>query len=46
MIIRILNGGKSIPAFAGIHHPDQVSDLVACLKTRKTHPGPDITQAN
>lgn len=26
-------------------HPDRVSDLVAYLKTRKTQPGPDITQA-
>ena len=34
-----------MPTFAGVLHPDQVSDLVAYLKTRKVHPAPDITQA-
>lgn len=44
MIIRILNGEKNMPAFATILHPDQVSDLVAYLKIRKTRPEPDISQ--
>ncbi|MGH9511835.1 MAG: cytochrome b N-terminal domain-containing protein [Terriglobales bacterium] len=44
MILRILNGGHNMPAFAGILHPDQVTALVAYLKTRKLHPGPDLTQ--
>ncbi len=45
MVIRILNGGRNMPAFGGILHPDEVSDLVAYLKTRKLRPGPDIFQA-
>jgi ubiquinol-cytochrome c reductase cytochrome b subunit len=44
MVVRILNGGKNMPAFAGILHPDQVSDLVAYLQTRKLHEGPYMTQ--
>jgi ubiquinol-cytochrome c reductase cytochrome b subunit len=44
MIIRIMNGGKNMPAFAGILQSDQVTDLVAYLETRKTHQGPAITQ--
>ena len=44
MVIRILNGGKNMPSFAGILHPDQVSSLVAYLQTRKLHQGPDLTQ--
>lgn len=45
MVIRILNGGRNMPAFGGILHPDQVSDLVAYLETRRLHPGPDLSQA-
>jgi ubiquinol-cytochrome c reductase cytochrome b subunit len=45
MIIRILNGGKNMPAFGGILHPDEVAQLVAYLQTRRTHPGPYLTQA-
>ncbi len=45
MIIRILNGGKNMPAFGGILHPDEVAQLVAYLQTRRTHPGPEVTQA-
>ncbi len=45
MIIRILNGGHNMPAFGGILHPNQVTDLVAYLQTRRLHPGPDLTQA-
>ncbi len=44
MVIRILNGGKNMPSFGGILHPDQVSSLVAYLQTRKTVPVPDLTQ--
>ncbi len=44
MIVRILNGGRNMPAYAGILHPDQVTDLVEYLKTRKQHAGPDVTQ--
>jgi ubiquinol-cytochrome c reductase cytochrome b subunit len=45
MIIRILNGGHNMPAFASILHPDQVQDLVEYLKTRKLHAGADVTQS-
>jgi ubiquinol-cytochrome c reductase cytochrome b subunit len=45
MIVRILNGGRNMPAYAGILHPDQVTDLVQYLETRKHRPGPDLTQA-
>jgi mono/diheme cytochrome c family protein len=34
-----------MPAFGGILHPDEVTDLVAYLKTRKLRSGPDLTQA-
>jgi ubiquinol-cytochrome c reductase cytochrome b subunit len=44
MIVRILNGGRNMPAYAGILHPDQVTDLVQYLETRKYRPGPDLTQ--
>jgi mono/diheme cytochrome c family protein len=36
MIIRVLNGGHNMPAFGSILHPDQVTAIVAYLKTRKT----------
>ncbi|MGH9504125.1 MAG: cytochrome b N-terminal domain-containing protein [Terriglobales bacterium] len=45
MIVRILNGGRNMPAFASILHPDQVQDLVEYLKTRKLGPGADLTQS-
>ena len=45
MIIRILNGGHNMPAFASILHPDQVQDLVEYLKTRKLNAGADVTQS-
>lgn len=44
MIVRILNGGRNMPAYGSILHPDQVTDLVEYLKTRTTHAGPDLTQ--
>lgn len=44
MIVRILNGGRNMPAYASILHPDQLTDLVEYLKIRTTHAGPDITQ--
>ncbi len=44
MILRIMNGGRNMPAFASILHPDQVTDLVEYLKTRTTRAGPDVTQ--
>ena len=45
MIIRVLNGGHNMPAFASILHPDQVTAIVAYLQTRKTQPGPVLSQA-
>lgn len=45
MVIRILNGGHNMPAFGAILNPDQVSDLVAYLQTRRLHPGPALSQA-
>lgn len=45
MIVRILNGGQNMPAYAGILHPDQVTDLVQYLETRKGRAGPDLTQS-
>ncbi|MGB0009172.1 MAG: cytochrome b N-terminal domain-containing protein [Candidatus Sulfotelmatobacter sp.] len=45
MILRILNGGRNMPAFAGILHPDETAALVEYLKTRKLHSGPDLTQS-
>jgi hypothetical protein len=33
-----------MPAFGGILHPDEVSQFVAYLQTRRMHPGPDVTQ--
>jgi ubiquinol-cytochrome c reductase cytochrome b subunit len=44
MIVRIMNGGRNMPAYAGILHPDQLTDLVEYLKTRTTRAGPDVTQ--
>ncbi|MFZ0321032.1 MAG: cytochrome c, partial [Candidatus Sulfotelmatobacter sp.] len=44
MILRILNGGHNMPAFAGILHPDETTALVEYLKTRKLHSGPDLTE--
>lgn len=44
-IIRIMNGGRNMPAFGGILHPDEVADLVAYLQTRKGDSGPYINQA-
>ena len=35
MVLRILNGGHNMPAFASILDPDQVDALVAFLETRK-----------
>lgn len=45
MIVRILNGGRNMPAYASILHPDQLTDLVEYLKTRTTHAEPDVTQS-
>ncbi len=45
MVIRIMNGGRYMPSFSGILHPDQVADLVAYLQTRRTQAGPYVTQA-
>ncbi len=45
MVIRIMNGGRYMPSFAGILHPDQVQDLVAYLQTRKTRPTPYLHNA-
>jgi ubiquinol-cytochrome c reductase cytochrome b subunit len=36
MTVRILNGGTNMPAFASILTPQQVNDLVAFLKSRRT----------
>jgi ubiquinol-cytochrome c reductase cytochrome b subunit len=44
MVIRVLNGGRNMPAFGAILHRDQVTDLVAYLETRKLRPVPDLTQ--
>lgn len=35
MVVRILNGGKLMPAFAHILEPDELNDLVAFLKSRR-----------
>jgi ubiquinol-cytochrome c reductase cytochrome b subunit len=45
MVIRILNGGHNMPAFGSILHPDQVTDLVDYLKTRRLQAGPNLSQA-
>jgi ubiquinol-cytochrome c reductase cytochrome b subunit len=45
MVVRILNGGHNMPAFAGILHPGEVADLIEYLKTRKLSQGPDLTQS-
>jgi ubiquinol-cytochrome c reductase cytochrome b subunit len=45
MILRILNGGRNMPAFAGILHPDETTALVEYLKTRKLRSGPNLTQS-
>lgn len=42
MVWRILNGGKNMPAFGGILHPDELNDLVAYLDTRRIRPGPFV----
>ncbi len=36
MVIRILNGGHNMPAFAGALKPADVDALVAFLQSRKT----------
>jgi quinol-cytochrome oxidoreductase complex cytochrome b subunit len=35
MVVRILNGGDLMPAFAHILEPDELNDLVAFLKSRR-----------
>jgi mono/diheme cytochrome c family protein len=35
MVIRISNGGRNMPAFAGTLKPEELDALVAFLKTRK-----------
>jgi ubiquinol-cytochrome c reductase cytochrome b subunit len=35
MVVRILNGGKIMPAFAHILAPDELNDLVAFLTSRR-----------
>lgn len=44
MVIQIMNGGKNMPGYASILHPDQVSDIIAYLETRRYRPGPYLTQ--
>jgi ubiquinol-cytochrome c reductase cytochrome b subunit len=45
MVWRILNGGRNMPAFGGILAPDEVTQLVAYLQTRRLRPGPYLNQA-
>jgi ubiquinol-cytochrome c reductase cytochrome b subunit len=35
LVIRVSNGGKNMPAFAGILKPDELETIVAFLQTRK-----------
>jgi ubiquinol-cytochrome c reductase cytochrome b subunit len=35
MVVRILNGGKIMPAFAHLLEPDELNDLVAFLQSRR-----------
>jgi ubiquinol-cytochrome c reductase cytochrome b subunit len=35
MVVRILNGGKIMPAFAHLLEPDELNDLVTFLKSRR-----------
>jgi ubiquinol-cytochrome c reductase cytochrome b subunit len=44
MVWRILNGGRNMPAFGGILGPDEVTQLVAYLQTRRLRPGPYLNQ--
>lgn len=44
MVWRILNGGKNMPSFGGILHPDEVAQLVAYLQTRRLRPGPYVNE--
>ena len=43
--IRILTGGNNMPAFAGILHPDQLTDIVHFLTSINTVPGPTLNPA-
>ena len=44
MKIRILNGGRNMPAFAGILQSNQLEELVKFLETRRTEPGPYLNE--
>lgn len=39
MIIRIVNGGNNMPAFGNMIKPDELSDIVSFLETRRRQPG-------
>jgi ubiquinol-cytochrome c reductase cytochrome b subunit len=39
IIIRIVNGGRNMPAFGATLKPEELNDLVAFLESRTKHPG-------
>lgn len=46
MTIRILNGGQNMPSFAGILKAEELNDIVAFLRSRKTPGGRMISESH